>query len=98
MAAGDVFNQGVTGTAQNAYFSIQPSSGTECVIHNISHSTDAVLEFYDGTTAVTVDTQTGSGAWMGMFLHCTNSKYYRVKNTNASSNDICCDGVVTKAA
>ena len=98
MAAGDVFNQGVTATAQNAYFSIQPESGTECVIHNISHSTDAVLEYYDGTTAVTVDTQTGNGAWMGMFLHCTNSVYYRVKNTNASSNNICCDGVVTKAA
>jgi len=96
MAAGDVYNQGVTAVAQNAYFSIQPVSGVECVIHNISHSTDSVLEFYDGTTAVTVDTQIGSGSWMGMFLHCTSAKYYRVKNTNASSNNICCDGVQTK--
>ena len=98
MIKGDVFNQGVTAVAQNAYFNIQPEAGVEVVIHNINHSTDAVLEFFDGTTAVTVDTQTGNGAWMGMFLHCTNSKYYRVKNTNASSNNICCDGVVTKAA
>lgn len=98
MAAGDVYAPGVAATAQNAYFSMQPSAGVEVVVHNISHSTDAVLEYFDGTTAVTVDTQTGNGAWMGMFLHCTNSKYYRVKNTNASSNNICCDGVVTKAA
>jgi len=98
MAAGDIYNQGVTATAQNAYFNIQPAEGVEVVIHNISHSTDAVLEYYDGTTAVTVDTQTGNGSWMGMFLHCTNAKYYRVKNTNAASNNICCDGVITKGA
>lgn len=98
MVAGDRYQQGVTAVAQNAYFNIQPASGTECVIHNIIHSADAVLEWYDGTTAVTVDTQYGNGAWMGMHLHCTNSKYYRVKNTNALSNNICCDGVVTKAA
>lgn len=96
MAAGDVYNQGVAATAQNAYFSIQPSAGVEVVIHNISRSTDAVLEYFDGTTAVTVDTQTGAGSWMGMFLHCTNSKYYRVKNTNVDSNNICCDGMTTK--
>ena len=96
MAAGDRYQQGVTATAQNAYFSIQPLSGIECVVHNVIHSTDAVLEFFDGTTAVTVDTQLGGGAWMGVYLHCTNSKYYRVKNTNASSNNICCDGVQTK--
>lgn len=96
MAAGDVYNLGVSSVAQNAYLSMQPSAGVEAVIHNITHSTDAVLEFYDGTTAVTVDTQIGAGSWMGMFLHCTNSKYYRVKNTNASANNICCDGMTTK--
>lgn len=96
MIAGDVYQQGVTAVAQDAYFSMQPAVGTEVVIHNISHSIDAVLEFFDGTTAVVVDTQISSGSWMGMFLHCTNSKYYRVKNTNAASNNICCDGVATK--
>lgn len=96
MAAGDVYNLGVSGVAQNAYFNMQPAAGQECVIHNISHTTDAVLEFFDGTTAVTVDTQTGGSSWMGLFLHCTNAKYYRVKNANASSNNICCDGMMTK--
>lgn len=96
MAKGDVYAQGISPIAQNSYFNIQPDANTECVIHNISHSTDAVLEYYDGTNSVVINTQTGAGAWMGMFLHCTNSKYYRVKNTNASSNNICCDGVYTK--
>jgi len=96
MAAGDVYNLGVSAVAQNAYFNMQPAAGVEVVVHNISHSTDAILEFYDGTTAVTVDTVTGAGSWMGMFLHCTNTKYYRVKNTNAVSNSLCCDGMTTK--
>lgn len=96
MAAGDVYNLGVSAVALNAYFNMQPPAGQECVIHNITHSTDAVLEFFDGTNSVVVDTQNGSGAWMGVFLHCTNTKYYRVKNSNASSNNICCDGMYTK--
>lgn len=92
----DVYNLGVSAIAQNNYFNMQPSSGVEVVVHNIGHSTDAQLEFFDGSTAVTIDTQTGAGSWTGMFLHCTNSKYYRIKNTNASSNNMCCDGMVTK--
>ncbi len=96
MAAGDVFNAGVSAVAQNEYFNIRPSAGVEVVIHNISHSTNAVLEFYDGTNSIQIDTKPGAGAWMGMFLHCTNAKYYRVKNTGASSNNIACDGVQTK--
>lgn len=96
MARGDVFNQGVSTVAQNGYFNMQPPVDTECVVHNISHSTDAVLEYYDGTTSVPADAHIGSGSWMGMYLHCTNSKYYRVRNANASSNNICCDGIITK--
>lgn len=96
MTKGDVFSPGVISTAQNAFYNLQPEVGVEVVVHNISHSVDATLEFFDGTTAVAVDTQTGNGSWMGMFLHCTNDKYYRVKNTNATNNNICCDGVVTK--
>ena len=96
MAAGDVYNQGITPVALDAYFNIQPAAGVEVVIHNIGHSTDAVLEYFDGTTAVEIDAQIGKGSWMGMFLHCTNDKYYRVKNSNAATNNICCDGMTTK--
>jgi hypothetical protein len=97
-AAGDVYQAGVASVAQNAYLNLQPAAGAEIVVHNILHSTDAILEFYDGSTAVTVDTVIGAGAWMGCFLHCTNAKYYRVKNTNASANNICADGMYTKVA
>jgi hypothetical protein len=96
MASGDVYQLGATATAQNAYLSFQPGAGTEIVIHNIIHSTDAILEWYDGSTAVTVDTALGAGAWIGMWFHCTNTKYYRVKNTNAASNNLAGDGMYTK--
>ena len=96
MAIGDVYSQGITSIAASGYFSIQPTSGTEIVVHNISHSTDAALEFFDGINFIQIDTQTGSGSWMGMFLHCTNSKYYRVRNISGEVNFISCDGVVTK--
>lgn len=95
MAAGDVFNQGVS-TITSTPFAIQPASGAEVVIHNITHSASATLQFYDGTSSIDVDTQTGAGAWMGMFLHCTNGKYYRVSSVGNASNNVCCDGVQTK--
>lgn len=98
MAVGDRYAPAIVTVAQNNYANMQPPVGVEVVIYNIVHSTDAVLEKFDGTTAVTVDTQTGINPWMGVFLHCTNSVYYRVKNTNASSNNIGWDGVVTKEA
>lgn len=96
MAAGDVFVKGIEAIAQNSYFIIRPVSGQEVVIHNISRSIDASLEFFDGVNYVAIDTRIGPGGWMGMFLHCTYDKYYRVRNTNVNTNNICCDGMVTK--
>lgn len=96
MAIGDIYTQGISSIAASGYFSIQPVSGAEVVIHNINHSSDAILEFYDGSNFIQIDTHTGNGRWMGMFLHCTNTKYYRVKNITASSIFISCDGVQTK--
>lgn len=96
MAAGDIYNQGVTSVAAAGYFDIQPSAGVEVVIHNISHSSDAQLEFFDGTNFVVVDSVSGRGSWQKYQLHCTNAKYYRVKNTSSSSGNFCCDGVQTK--
>jgi hypothetical protein len=96
MAAGDIYQLGITATAQNSYLSLQPGAGTEIVVHNIGHSTDATLEFYDGSAYVALDSQLGAGAWVGQFFHCSNTKYYRVKNTNAASNNLCADGMYTK--
>lgn len=96
MAAGDVYNLGITSVAASDYLDIQPTAGVEVIIHNISHGNDAQLEYYDGTNYVVCDTHSGQGSWMGMFLHCTNGKRYRVKNISASATNICCDGVQTK--
>lgn len=100
MAAGDVYNKADSDVDAAEFFDMQPSAGTEIVVHNITINTAVAsntyaLEFYDGTTSYTVDTKTGSGSWMGMFLHCTNSMYYRVNPANADTK-ICCDGVYTK--
>lgn len=96
MAIGDIYAQGITSVAASGYFSIQPPDGVEIVIHNINHSTDSILEYFDGTNFIQIDTQIGSGGWMGMFLHCTHDKYYRVQNISGGVNFISCDGVVTK--
>lgn len=101
MAYGDVYIKGVesiTGSSDPTfyYFVTQPSSGVEVVIHNVLHSDSAELQFYDGTNYIPIDVHAGSGGWLGLFLHCTNSKYYRVKNISTSANLISCDGVQTK--
>jgi hypothetical protein len=96
MAAGDVIQFGPTSKAQNEYLDLQPGAGVECVIHNIVFGNDAELYIYDGTNSVKVNARTGNGAWSGVFLHCTNTKYYRVKAINASAQYIYADGMVTK--
>lgn len=100
MAAGDVYNKSDADVDAAETFDMQPSAGTEVVVHNITINTAAAsdtcaLEYYDGTTAFVSETKTGSGSWMGMFLHCTNGAYYRVNPANADTK-ICCDGMYTK--
>jgi hypothetical protein len=95
MAAGDVFTVGVATANYGISVPLQPPVGAEVVIHNICHSLDASLEFFDGTNAISIDTQLGPGAWMGLFLHCTNTKYYRVVSGSAG-NSISADGIQTK--
>lgn len=99
MAAGDIYIQGIEQIAVGEYFSIRPPVGTEVVIHNICHTVDVSLEFYDeiaGWNIYDIDKHLGGGAWMGMFLHCTHDKYYRVQNMSDKVNFISCDGVITK--
>lgn len=101
MAAGDVYQLFDATVGETEFLTMQPSAGVELVIHNITVNPTATtsttaLEFYDGTNAFIVDTITGSGSWMGMFLHCTNAAYYRVNPTDATNTKICCDGMVTK--
>jgi hypothetical protein len=96
MAAGDVYNKFEVFTTGGEFCNLQPAAGVEVVVHNISHVNQAELQYFNGTDFVVVDTQSGNGSWIGMFLHCTNTLYYRVKNTNSGPNSICCDGMTTK--
>ena len=95
MAIGDVVSD-IQSIAAGAFLAIQPPSGQEWCIHNILHESDAELHFYNGTYSLLADSDPGAGGWMGYFFHCTNSKYYRVKNTTTSARLISYDGVVTK--
>lgn len=104
MAAGDVWVKTDSDVDASEFFDMQPSTGspadaTETIIHNVTVNQAAgescVLEFWDGATAFAVDTITGNGSWMGVFLHNTESKFYRV-NPGSNNAKICADGVVTK--
>lgn len=86
------------------FFNIEPATTKEIVVHNItvnpaSQASVTTLEVWNGSVACVVDSITGSGSWMGMFLHCANNAtdggtYYRVNPTDATNTVICCDGVV----
>lgn len=102
MATGDVFKKYDATLGASDMFDMAADANTECVIHNITVNTSSqasttALEYYDGSQAYVVDTITGNGAWMGMFLHCTPTQYYRLNPTDATNTLACCDGVVTKA-
>lgn len=101
MAAGDVKIFANAAVAAANVLNLQADSATEIVIHNITvnvatATTVTKLQFWDGTNAFDVDSITGSGSWMGMFLHCTNTAYYRVVSAEAGTK-VCADGMVTKA-
>jgi len=95
MAVGDVVSN-IASVNAAAYLDLQPASGVEWVIHNIHHEDQVEIYFYDGTNSVLVDVDGGQGSWTGQFYHCTNSKYYRVKNTAAAAKLIGYDGIQTK--
>lgn len=103
MVAGDIFTTGVVNLAPGSVMNMMPDPvaegpTAEVIVHNISHQSDACLEYYDELAEdyVIVDTHIGQGAWMGMFLHCNYDRYYRVRNISSGANNVCCDGVQTK--
>ena len=95
MAVGDVTCD-LQSIANGSYLDIQPGSGVEWVIHNITFAGASELHYYDGSNDITADTSAGAGMLANMALHCTNSKRYRVKNTSGGSIYISYDGVITK--
>jgi hypothetical protein len=96
MAAGDIANFGPTSTGDAAYLALQPGSGVEVVVHNIGYAGAMELYFYDGTNQVKVWEDTTAGGMLNLQLHCTNSKYYRIKNVSGGTVYLCADGFTTK--
>lgn len=92
MAIGAV-KGGLSSIAAGARLTIQPSGSEVWTIHNIFTEDSATLEWTDGTNVLAFDSQTGKGAWTGMFFHVTNSLYIRVKNDAASAKLIGYSGV-----
>lgn len=96
MAAGDVAQFGATSVSNGSYLDFQPSAGVEVVIHNVGYAGAMELYFYDQTNEVKVDEDITAGSRLGLFLHCTNSKWYRIKNVSGSSALMFADGMTTK--
>jgi hypothetical protein len=96
MAAGDVANFGPTSTANGSFLDLQPSAGVEVVIHNIGYAGAMELYYYDGANSVKMDEDATAGSRMAVFLHCTNSKYYRIKNVSGGTVYLSADGMQTK--
>lgn len=95
MAAGDVKSD-LQNVSTGTFLAIQPPAGEEWVIHNVHHEGEAELYFYDGTRTVRAFSDAEQGVWPSLFLHCTNTRYYRIKNTNASTKALGYDGIQSK--
>lgn len=96
MAAGDVIIFGPSSVADTAFLDLQPGAGVEIVVHNICYEGAMELYFSNGSTNVKADEDTTAGSRLGLFLHCTNSNYYRIKNVSGGAVNMGADGIVTK--
>lgn len=96
MPIGDIISN-IQSVANGAYLSMQPGSGEEIVVHNLGHAGAAELYFYDGTNLLLMDSDAAGGSWIGVYLHCTATKYYQVKNVSGGSALLSYDGVITKS-
>lgn len=95
MAAGDVF-AGVASVAAAGNLDIQPASGSEATVHNVYYAGAVEFHAYDGTNDLTWDSDSTSGARLGMVTHVTHTQWLRVHNPGASAVLVAYDGVYTK--
>lgn len=92
-----MIDQGSSSVADDNYLDLQPASGVEWVVHNIKWSDDIEIYSYDGTNAIKIFAATDFG-FLPCEFHCSNTKYYRVKNVSGGSQYISFDGVISKNA
>jgi hypothetical protein len=98
MAVGDVYVKAPESVSDQAYLDLQPSSGVEIVIHNFGYAGAMELYLWDGADRLKMDEDATAGSRMGVFLHCTNTVYYQIKNVSGGSVLMGADGITTKSA
>lgn len=94
MALGDV-QTAISSVANNAVLDIKPASGSEWVVHNILYGASMELYKTDGTNSIKVDSDTTAGGRIGIYLHCTNTVWYQIKNVSGANAILSYDGVQT---
>lgn len=99
MAVGDV-KAGINTISAGQSYSIQPPVGEEWVIHNLYYETGGYkidFQIIDGVGMIGFDSDTSSGARLGVVYHLTNTHYLKVVNTSAGTTmKISYDGIQTK--
>jgi len=95
MAIGDMYAD-IQSIASGSYLDIQPSAGSEAVVHNIYHEASIEIYRYDGSNDLLCASASGSGVFAYYAFHVGNTDRIRVKNLDAASKLIGYDGVYTK--
>lgn len=95
MAIGDVKSD-IQNIANNAFLDVKPPLNEEWVIHNILYGGAMELYKTNGTITIKVDNDTTIGGRIGIYLHCTNSVWYQIKNISGALTGLSYDGKQTK--
>jgi hypothetical protein len=96
MAAGDIQFFGPTSTAAGSSLALQPGAAVEVIVHNFSYGGAMELYFTDGVNSILVDADATGGSRMNVNLHCSNAKYYSIKNVASGAQYLAADGYTTK--
>jgi len=70
----------VTSVDPGGVLFIQPPIDKEWIVLSVTHEYDAELIHVEGTNEITIDSDTGAGAWIGLKIGVTNTCYLKVKN------------------
>ena len=91
-----VWSAGPSSVNAGAYLDMRPSvSGDEVKIVNFVYAGNVELYIYDGATRLLVDSFTGPASSTNYALPATRTRYYQLKNVEASAKILSADGVYT---
>ncbi len=95
MAQGDIRSD-LQNIVASGMLTIQPPAGEEWIIHNLYYTGQVQIRLVKGGNYLMFDSDTSSGARLGMVFHLTNGQYMQILNTGASAINIAYDGITTK--